>query len=161
MGSSYPHRFWDASDVNMDRHARRKTRVNVKKSFYFFLAASSSSFWITYDLATSSRVWYFTCLGGPSLASTFVSLVSAGDTERPVGLEFMLCVCDGARCFCRVCIRERNAGTRSSSLQVLRLIKLLVKRAFSRQAQRTHWWVTLLHLSGLAGEDNKARLVCL
>ena len=68
----------------------------------------------------------FTCLDGPGFASTFVSLVSASNTERPECFESMLCVCNGARCLGRVCVGECKGSTGSSGLKVLRLIKLLV-----------------------------------
>ena len=83
--------------------------------------------------------------------------VSMSNTERPVGLEFAFCICDGMRCLCGLWIRNVG-GIGSGSLMVVCLIELLAKKSYVDKNKKTHWWITLLCLSGLAGEHNKPHL---
>ena len=75
-------------------------------------------------------------LSSSSFANTIVTFVSTSNTERPVGLEFTFCVCDGARCLCGVWIRNCKGSTGSSGFKVLCLIELLAKKMSSRQRQK-------------------------
>lgn len=111
----------------------KKTWLRYRKTDYFFIAASSSSFLAARTLR----------------ASTFVLFVSASDTEHPEGLEFMFCICDGVRCSVAY-----GSGIASVAQVVAALLGLLMMKC-QVDKSKTHRWIAPLCSSSLAGEYNK------